>query len=454
MGFLDQLANLNPEQNQGLLAAAAQMLQQSGPSRMPTSFGQILGGGLQAYQGGVSDAQKRKLEELLGQQTTQMNSYKLRDAESDFANQEAQRQRAEQLRQFYIKQGGGAQVGQGPSAVGASPAPAMQDASVTPQAQSMGTPSAGNQNQGVYQQRMALASQLRNAGFSQEADAQEAAALKFQPAVDSWESIRSGGKIYKKPYFKDGTSGDFIPAELAEKLDKVNIGGKTLLTGEMSGNTYQTFNNSVDPNTAANNAVTIRGQDKTDLRAREANAIGKIPAGYRQLADGSLQAIPGGPADPSMSKEANQRTTDARDVLGILDQAEPLIKQSTSSYAGAGIDQLARVAGYSTPGAAAGSELQVLQGALISKMPKMSGPQSDKDVQLYREMAGRIGDTTLPADQRLAAVRQVRALNEKYLGNQGRQAQPVKRSALKGQVQDGYRFKGGDPSKQENWEKL
>ena len=47
-------------------------------------------------------------------------------------------------------------------------------------------------------------------------------------------------------------------------------------------------------------------------------------------------------------------------------------------------------------------------------MPKMSGPQSDKDVLLYREMAGRIGDTTIPTAQRLKALETVEALHGKY----------------------------------------
>ena len=97
MGFFDQFNNLSPEQNQGLLAAAAQMLQQSGPSRMPTSLGQILGGGLQAFQGAMTDAEKRKVEKLMQDQQIQMNSFKLRDSESDFQNQEAMRARARQI---------------------------------------------------------------------------------------------------------------------------------------------------------------------------------------------------------------------------------------------------------------------------------------------------------------------------------------------------------------------
>ena len=50
------------------------------------------------------------------------------------------------------------------------------------------------------------------------------------------------------------------------------------------------------------------------------------------------------------------------------------------------------------------------------KMPKMTGPQSDKDVQLYREMAGQVGDPMVPRAQRQAAAATIRKLNEKYAG--------------------------------------
>lgn len=140
-----------------------------------------------------------------------------------------------------------------------------------------------------------------------------------------------------------------------------------------------------------------------------------VPSGYRPKADGTgLEYIPGGPADPGSSKEAVQRGKDAQDVLSILSQARPLVEASTGSYAGAAVDKVAQVFGVSTPGADAAAQLKALQGALVSKMPKMSGPQSDKDVQLYREMAGQIGDSTIPARQRLAAMKTIEGLHSKY----------------------------------------
>jgi len=157
---------------------------------------------------------------------------------------------------------------------------------------------------------------------------------------------------------------------------------------------------------------TLGGIQEAELRSTAAKAP---PAGYRTLPNGNLQAIPGGPADLSVSKEGQQQTKDTQDVFSILDQARPLLDTATGSYAGAAADQLARAFGVSTEGAQSAAQLKALQGALVSKMPKMSGPQSDKDVLLYREMAGQIGDPTIPADQRRAAMKTVEDLNLKYL---------------------------------------
>lgn len=49
-------------------------------------------------------------------------------------------------------------------------------------------------------------------------------------------------------------------------------------------------------------------------------------------------------------------------------------------------------------------------------MPKMSGPQSDKDVLLYKEMAGKLGDSTVPASQKRSAMQTLMDLQTRYAG--------------------------------------
>lgn len=115
---------------------------------------------------------------------------------------------------------------------------------------------------------------------------------------------------------------------------------------------------------------------------------------------------------------AQQRQQDAQDAMMILQQAAPLVDQSTQSGIGNIADIGAGFLGMSTKGAEAADQLKVLGGALVSKMPKMTGPQSDKDVQLYKEMAGRLGDPTVPAERKKAAMRTIMDLQAKYAGTQ------------------------------------
>jgi hypothetical protein len=116
------------------------------------------------------------------------------------------------------------------------------------------------------------------------------------------------------------------------------------------------------------------------------------------------------------AKGSSQAVKDAQSVINLLDMADPLLDKATSSLAGQGIDRAAAAVGKSTEGAQAAAQLKALEGALIAKQPKMSGPQSDKDVLLYRQMAGQIGDPTIPIETRRAAIKTVRELNERYAG--------------------------------------
>jgi hypothetical protein len=103
-------------------------------------------------------------------------------------------------------------------------------------------------------------------------------------------------------------------------------------------------------------------------------------------------------------------------VDAILPEIEKILPNATSSYVGAGADLLGRAVGYSTDGAKATAQLKTLAGQLVSLMPKMSGPQSDKDVAMYREMAGNLADDTQPIQTRMAALQTIKALNSKYKG--------------------------------------
>ena len=100
---------------------------------------------------------------------------------------------------------------------------------------------------------------------------------------------------------------------------------------------------------------------------------------------------------------------------GIDAQGQPIKTQlPTQSYGGAAVDVLGGLIGKTPQGAAQADRLKVIGGAMVMAMPRMEGPQSDADVRLYREMAGRVGDETVSIQRRLAALDEVEKLYSKY----------------------------------------
>lgn len=86
----------------------------------------------------------------------------------------------------------------------------------------------------------------------------------------------------------------------------------------------------------------------------------------------------------------------------------------TSSGVGQLQDWAGSLVGMAPKGSEQADQLRSIAGTLTSKVPRMEGPQSDKDVQLYREMAGQVGDAGLPLSRRLAALDTVEKLYGKY----------------------------------------
>jgi hypothetical protein len=111
--------------------------------------------------------------------------------------------------------------------------------------------------------------------------------------------------------------------------------------------------------------------------------------------------------------------SDAEQMMGAIQMAGGLLDKSTGSWAGSLIDKGAAVFGRSTEGAQAGAQLKVLQASLLSFVPKMSGPQSDADREVYIQAVGQIGDTNTPVETRKAALKTVQDMQNKYIQNAG-----------------------------------
>lgn len=176
----------------------------------------------------------------------------------------------------------------------------------------------------------------------------------------------------------------------------------------------------------------IRMQLDAQRQMKEFMAANK-PERQAQIIDtdqGKMRVMPNGTLAPLMDMSGNAisgpkgpqgtlaRQNEAQQALNAITQAESILPKATSSGLGSLVDSAAGFVGYSTPGAQAASQLKAVEGELVSKMPKMSGPQSDKDVALYKQMAGVVGDETKPVATRQAALQTVKEIQQRYAGPQ------------------------------------
>lgn len=86
----------------------------------------------------------------------------------------------------------------------------------------------------------------------------------------------------------------------------------------------------------------------------------------------------------------------------------------TGSFLGSIADTVGGAVGISLPGAPEAASLKAVSAKLVGKVPRFEGPQSDKDVALYKQAAGDAGNEKLPRETRLAAIRTMRDIYSGY----------------------------------------
>jgi hypothetical protein len=199
------------------------------------------------------------------------------------------------------------------------------------------------------------------------------------------------------------------------------ITGKPAVTGKVQ--------NTQSPDNAATTSLGYAklNEDKRHHGVTEKQQAEQVTQGgveFKQDANGQWIALPKkvGPG-PIQARPVEgvpgKKEAAAKNILAIVDEAEKLIGDSTGSYLGAAYDLGAQAVGKSTAGAQATAQLKVLEGQLMMAQPRMEGPQSDKDVALYRQMAGQIGDPTVPRETKKAALSKIKSLQQKYAGTGG-----------------------------------
>ena len=238
------------------------------------------------------------------------------------------------------------------------------------------------------------------------------------------EGLKSFALNLQKAYAQNPEKYNFTTAD--NVLDNETAVDNNIRTNQTSENnsirTAETSRYSTDVNAqTAANKLSVE-QAKIELEQKKGTV--------QQFGDGLYMVYPNGSAVPISSPTGqpvvkstttaaqqsakNEENTRIQRVETIIPEIRTLLSKATGSYLGAGADLLANTVGISTEGAKATAQLKTLSGQMVAAMPKMSGPQSDKDVAMYKDMAGNLSDPTIPIETRLAALETIEKLNEKY----------------------------------------
>lgn len=188
-------------------------------------------------------------------------------------------------------------------------------------------------------------------------------------------------------YAETGQYGDLVPFRSPVQIDQGNV--KTLY----------------DPGRRTNTSygVAPKPDEMPAFKAAQATAVDTAKAGVERMAD------------------ASKKARGADTLVSYIDNAEAILKKGKApgSLVGAGVTAAKGAAGYSDESTQDNKQLKLISGWMVSNVPRMEGPQSNYDVENYKQMAAAVGDSTTPLGDRLAALKQLRSLQEKYKTIQG-----------------------------------
>lgn len=129
------------------------------------------------------------------------------------------------------------------------------------------------------------------------------------------------------------------------------------------------------------------------------NAFGQVIRTEANAGKRSPNLIKAEQAEKNLLRDIERTSKELADIT----KDGGLIDQSTGSYAGKAIDISARVFGRATPGDIAAGKLAPIADMVLKMVPRFEGPQSDKDTASYKQAAGQLADSTLPAEIRKEA---------------------------------------------------
>lgn len=236
------------------------------------------------------------------------------------------------------------------------------------------------------------------------------------------EGLKSFALNLQKAYAQNPEKYNFTTAD--NVLDNQTSVDNNIRTNQTSENnsirTAETSRYSTDVNAqTAANKLSFE-QAKNEQEQKKGTVLQWGDTMYMVYPDNSVKEVASPTGQPITKSNTTLKTSIAEEeqrtqkVSVTLDSIEKLLDDATGSGIGRLVDGGARIFGVATKGDVATAKLGTLGGQLVALMPKMSGPQSDKDVEMYKQMAGKLDDPTIPVEIRKAALGTIRELNNKY----------------------------------------
>lgn len=215
-----------------------------------------------------------------------------------------------------------------------------------------------------------------------------------------------------------------------------------------------------------------------DRRAEEANARaaeaaeraarGNAPAGFRFKADGSLEPIPGGPKPAGAAATEGERkaATLLKRLEGSLSQLETAVRESpeaASPSLGAEIGRSLPFIGETAANIINTPERQRVESAQLDMLDAAltlgtGAAYTREQLQGYRRAYfPQVGDSKAAIRDKAARLNNVIEAARIAAGRaSGGVSDPAQQSRgpRPGDIEDGYRFRGGDPSNPNSWEQV
>jgi hypothetical protein len=243
------------------------------------------------------------------------------------------------------------------------------------------------------------------------------------------------------------------------KYDTRNLGGTTQTTAidPVSGQmrVVNSVANTQSPDSVASVAATIRGQNLTDARSRELNATTReLGLQEKQLRIGELKDK----AEDRQNAKSGRESSIAAQI-GVIDKALAHPGRATSTGLSGSVDPRNYIPGTDATdfravldqigGAAFLQAFESLKGG--GQITEVEGKKAtDAIARLNRAQSDKEFEQSLNDLRSVMTSGYKRATGRDY-GNNAT-AKPSGAPAV-GAVQDGYRFKGGNPADPKSWEK-